>query len=476
MKKLDKLILKSYLGPMLLTFSIAMFVLVLNFLWRKVETLIGKGLDLSIILELFAYASATLVPMALPLAILLASIMTMGNFGENSELTAMKSAGISLWRVFRPLIVLSVIFSVLAFYFASFVIPTADLKVKQLASDIKDKKPALNIRPNEFYDQIDAYVVRVNAKNEKTNHMYGILIYNHSKDLGNVEVIKADSGYMYSAENNQTMIFDLYHGDVFSEDISGSNYHSRPLTRIHFEKQTLRFDVSDFALQKSSEDKYSDSYKVLDIKKLYSRIDSLQSTKQRFNTSYNNFLFRRLSLTTKVTSNSHKYDFYKDFDALAEIQKANINSQASEYMTALREEFNMNRLVKQNDDIYLTKHWIEFYRKFTLSLACIILFFIGAPLGAIIRKGGLGMPVVVSIIAFVIYYVIGTIGESAAKSGSLSPLVAMWLSSIIFFPIGLFLTLKATSDSKVLSGELWQRMFMKTKEKLIHKKHKIQNK
>ncbi len=441
-----------------------MFVLIMTFLWRKIETLIGKGLEFSTLLELFVYAAATMVPMAMPLSILLASIMTMGNFGEKYELVAMKSAGLSLWRVFRPLWILSIIFSIVAFYFASFVIPTADLKVKQLADDIRDKKPAINIRPNEFYNQISSYVIRIDSKDKKTNKMYGILIYNHSKEMGNVEVIKADSGYMYSAENNQTMIFKLYSGEVFSEDIKGDNYSTRPLTRISFKEQILRFDVSDFALQESDKEKYSDFYKVIDISKLYSRIDSLQKDLINNKENYLKYVQNKLNVS-KIEKDSQianiTYDFYKDYPLLDKNKRMETDSKSKESLFYMLEDYDNRMKMQDYDRIYINKHWIEFYRKFTLSIACIILFFIGAPLGSIIRKGGLGMPVVVSIIAFALYYVIGMIGESSAKSGSMLPLIAMWLSSIIFFPLGLLLTLKATSDSKVFSAENWQKIIVK---------------
>ena len=433
-----------------------MFVLVLNFLWRKIETLIGKGLEISTILELFLYAAAGFVPLALPLTILLASIMTMGNFGERSELTAMKSVGIPLWRVFRPLIVLSVIFAIIAFYFASFVIPSAELRTKQIASDIKDKKPAINIRAKEFYNDISNYVIRVDEKNEADNRMYGILIYDHSDDMGNTEVIKADSGYMYSTENNQTLVFKLFSGEVFKEDISGQNYTSRPLTRIRFEEQIMRFDVSNFALQKSEKDRYSDNYKVINIRQLYHQIDSLEAFCSDRKNNYLAYIESRLNIQCKNGSQAGKaevlqHDFYKDFSDLDEELKTRSASYSDNILADLYDSYKTNLDIEENDGLYITKHKIELYRKYTLSLACIILFFIGASLGAIIRKGGLGMPVVVSIISFTLYFTIGTIGESAAKSGTLSAFTAMWMSSFIFLPLGLLLTVKATSDSKIFS-------------------------
>ncbi|MBQ7984275.1 MAG: LptF/LptG family permease [Bacteroidales bacterium] len=465
MKKLDKLILKSYLGPLVLTFSISMFVLILEFLWRKVETLIGKGLDFTVFLKLFAYAGASLIPLALPLSVLLASIMTMGNFAEKSELTAMKSAGLPLWRVFRPLIILSLVLSAVAFYSASFVIPNAELKVKQILVDIRDTKPAINIRPNEFFTDISSYVIRVDKKEASSNKLYGIIIYDHSKNQGNVEVIKADSGYMYSVEKEQTLVFELYNGEVFSEDLSAGNMHTRPLTRIDFEKQTIRFDVSDFAFEEKDADRYSDGYKVINVLRLSRRIDTLENELAQRKQKYFSNLYSQLNIVLPESENTKqqtvKYDFYNDCAKMGSAFNKRTDSFCRSTIYDMNESYQTNMMIIDNDELYLTRHRIEFYRKFTLSLACIILFFIGAPLGAIIRKGGLGLPVVVSLLAFVIYYVIGTMGESAAKSGTLAPLIATWLSSIVFFPFGIFLTLKATSDSKLFSSENWYRLFAK---------------
>lgn len=454
---------------MLLTFSIAMFVLILQFLWQKMESLIGKGLDTMFIIEMLAYASATLVPMALPLAILLASIMTMGNLGEKYELVAMKAAGISLWRILSPLIIFAFFMSIVAFFFSNNVMPKAEEELKLMVYEMKSKKPAINIKPNEFYYDIENYVIRIGESDKKTGLMKDILIYDHSDNLGNNKVIKSDSGIMRSIDNGNTLLFELYDGENFQEDLKGEDFIKRPLTRIDFKKEVLRFDVSDFSLQEADSDRYKNSYKVMNIARLSKAIDSLEVAIVKDK----NFVLKTLKKDfyadkQGLLKNSNHRNFYKDYDTLSKEKKLNVDEYALSKLANVRSHY---QNVQENfkDDIeYLNRHKIEFHRKFALSLACVILFFIGAPLGAIIKKGGLGMPIVVSVISFIIYYVLGEMGNMLARSGTIAPWFGMWVSSIVFLPIGIFLTIKATSDAKILSAEEWKRklnlLFNKNKE------------
>lgn len=452
---------------MLLTFSIAMFVLILQFLWQKMESLIGKGLETMFILKMLAYASATLVPMALPLAILLASIMTMGNLGEKYELVAIKAAGISLWRILMPLIIFSLFMSVVAFFFSNNVMPKAEEELRLMVYEMKSKKPAINIRPNEFYYEIDSYVIRIGEKNKKTNAMKDILIYDHSGSMGESSVTKADSGTMKTLDNGNTLVFELYNGENFKEEINGDNAIKRPLTRIDFKKEVLRFDVSNFSLQEADSDRYKNSYKVMNITRLSHNIDSLSLAIERDKRVTLNILKRDFYAQKQDNENILKnYNFYSDYKQLDKEKRKMVDA----YATTKLENFQTHyQNVQENfkDDVeYLNRHKIEYHRKFALSLACLILFFIGAPLGAIIKKGGLGMPIVVSVISFIIYYVLGEMGNMLARSNTIPPWFGMWLSSIVFLPIGIFLTIKATSDAKILSAEEWKRKI----QKLLSKK------
>lgn len=444
-----------------------MFVLILQFLWQKMESLIGKGLETMFILKMLAYASATLVPMALPLAILLASIMTMGNLGEKYELVAIKAAGISLWRILMPLIIFSLFMSVVAFFFSNNVMPKAEEELRLMVYEMKSKKPAINIRPNEFYYEIDSYVIRIGEKNKKTNAMKDILIYDHSGSMGESSVTKADSGTMKTLDNGNTLVFELYNGENFKEEINGDNAIKRPLTRIDFKKEVLRFDVSNFSLQEADSDRYKNSYKVMNIARLSRNIDSLSLAIERDRRVTLNILKRDFYAQKQDDENMLKdYNFYSDYKQLDTEKRKMVDA----YATTKLENFQTHyQNVQENfkDDVeYLNRHKIEYHRKFALSLACLILFFIGAPLGAIIKKGGLGMPIVVSVISFIIYYVLGEMGNMLARSNTIPPWFGMWLSSIVFLPIGIFLTIKATSDAKILSAEEWKRKI----QKLLSKK------
>ena len=435
-----------------MTFSIAMFVLILQFLWQKMESLIGKGLDTVVLMKMIAYACATLVPMALPLAILLASIMTLGNFSEKYELAAIKASGISLWRVLRPLIVLNLILSALAFYFSNNIMPKADQELRTMIYEIKAKKPAINIKPNEFYSEIDNYTIRIADRDNKSGMMKDVLIYDHSNVNKESNVIRADSGYMYTTEKGNTLVFELLDGESFMEETYGDNFFTRPLTRIEFKKQIIRFDISNFSLQEADSDKYKNHYKVMNIAGLSRAIDSLEV--DIANTNQREFAIIAKDLSGKVLRFQEdntieeltNRDYYKDYALVNAMDKKDIDDFARIRCGNTRANFENRMNNNKLDADYLNRHKIEYHRKFTLSLACIILFFIGAPLGAIIKKGGFGMPIVVSIIAFIIYYTMGQIGSMLARSDTLTPFVGMWLSSFVFLPIGIILTIKATSD------------------------------
>ena len=470
MKKLDKLIIKSYLGPLVMTFSLSLFVFLLQFLWKQIEQIIGKGLGIEVILELVLYACATLVPMALPLAILLASIMTLGNFGEKYELVAMKAAGISLWRVLRPLIVVSILLSIMAFFFSNNVIPTANMRLKTIMYEVKTKKPTLNIKPNQFYSEIENYTIRIGSKDKEGRNMKDIIVYDHSKDLGNVNVTIADSGQMYSTPDGNTLVFQLYSGFTFDEDVAESKIHTRPLMRLNFKQQILRFDISDFAYKEAENDRYEGHYKMLDIQALNRNLDTLHKNESMLLGSISSVA--KNNLTINSLSNQKQENFYSKLSSLSSDRKKEIDNVTSTKVEFLYNEINANLLRLSSEQDMIRRHQIELHRKFTLSVACLILFFIGAPLGAIIRKGGLGMPIVVSSLAFIIYYIVGTMGENAAREEEIPVWVGMWLSTFIFLPVGLFLTAKATTDAGIMNAEAWG----KTIEKIVNKIKKIYKK
>lgn len=446
-----------------MTFSLSLFVFLLQFLWKQIEQIIGKGLGADVILELVLYACATLVPMALPLALLLASIMTMGNFGERYELVAMKAAGVSLWRILRPLIILSVLFSIMAFFFSNKVIPVANMKLRTIMYEVKTKKPTLNIKPNQFYSEIENYTIRIGSKDKAGVNMKDIIVYDHSKDLGNVSVTLADSGQMYATPDGNTLIFRMFSGYTFDEDISGENIASRPLMRLNFEEQVLMFDISDFAYQETDDNRYEGHYKMLDIKALNNNLDTLNYNANIIIDNISRLSQENFKIETKANTSNH--NFYSKLQSLPKEVQQSIDNIVSNKIEFMCNETNASIVKLESEVDMIRRHEIELHRKFTLSAACLILFFIGAPLGAIIRKGGLGMPIVVSALAFIIYYIVGTMGENAAREGELPIWLGMWLSTIVFLPIGLFLTTKATSDAGLLNADVWAKII----EKIVNK-------
>lgn len=450
----------------------------MQFLWKWIDELAGKGLSFTVITELLMYVSASLVPMALPLAILLASIMTFGNLGENSELIALKSAGISLQRIMAPLIFFMVFMSILAFFFSNNVMPYANLKMQSLLYDVSQKRPEFQIREGVFYNGIDNYSIRINHKDSKTNLLRDIKIYDHSDGKGNVNVTTADSGYMkMTADSNLVMI--LINGYSYTElpEDRKSYYQKRtfPDRRDHFERQEIILPLRGFEFNRTDESLFKGGYKMMNLRQLKTTTDSL---KKLFN------LEKRQMYKQIVSGNYFRNDshFQKELNKPSDTAKAkaitevnldsiyntfdletrkNMIQQALNLARSARGHITNEKETFYNDEKRIRRHEIEWHRKFTLSFACLIFFFIGAPLGAIIRRGGLGMPVVVSVLFFVFYYVVSLMGEKFARESVIPTFEGMWLSSVILLPLGVFLTYKATTDSAILNIDVYYEFFKK---------------
>jgi lipopolysaccharide export system permease protein len=468
LKKIYTLIIKSYLGPLVFTFFIALFILLMQFLWMYIDDLVGKGLEWYIIAELLFYASSTFVPLALPLAILLSSIMTFGNLGEHYELVAMKAAGISLRKIMKPLVILSFMISGIAFFFSNNVLPVANLKFKSLLYDVRKQKLAFDIKEGIFYDDMEGFVMRVGSKDDDDKTIHDVMIYNHTDKRGNTDLTVARYGWMESTPEGRYLIITLFDGYNYRENIDQKDYYkTKPFQRTRFAKEIRRFDLSAFELSRTNEELFKKNYQMLNIKQLNDAIDSL-------NTIY----FKRKNVVARDFAK--QYFFYSRIDSAAFIEAMESdtgqldilagfsNQQADKIMQrALEQARNLKRMVDTYDHDYLSreehiaKHKIAWHKKFTLSFACLLLFFIGAPLGAIIRKGGFGLPVVISVFFFIIYHILSITGEKAAKAGALDVYFGMWLSSIALLPLGIFLTYKATTDSPLLDTESWKKRFQK---------------
>lgn len=454
MKTLYSFTLKSYIAPFIATFCISIFVLLMQFIWLYIDDLVGKGLEWYILAKFIFYVCITLVPMALPLAILLSSLMTFGNLAENYELVAMKSAGLSLHKIMRPLTVVSVFISLTAFYFSNNVLPWANLKMKSMLFDITHSKPTINIKEGIFYNGISGYSIRVAKKGKDGKLLKDVTIYDHRLFQGNNKVTFADSGRMELPAGKSVMIITLYNGYNYDDMLEDEKQmQTRPLRRDKFREQEVRLDLSDFKMNKTDESLFKTSYEMQNVSQLREALDSMKikNSKRSMETAKqlsNNYYAR--SSTYLIIADSSKKELISStnfYSSLPLPDRARVLETALNVARSAKTYVETNAEQKTFEEQTVHKFEIELHKKFTLSIACLILFFIGAPLGAIIRKGGLGMPVVVSIIFFLLFYVISIVGEKLVKEGSLPAYIGMWIAPFVLLPMGVFLTYKASIDS-----------------------------
>jgi lipopolysaccharide export system permease protein len=485
MKKLYQYITKSFLGTFVLTFFIVVFIWVMQFVWLYVDDLVGKGLEIKIIAELLFYTSITAIPMSLPLALLLALLMCFGNLGEHYELVAMKASGISMWRAMRPLLTFALALSVLAFFISNSLIPIATLKWRTLLTDVQRQKLAFNIKEGVFYKDIDNFVIFVEKKGKDGSHIYGVKIYDHSDHYGNTKIISADSGMMAMSPNQRNIIFTLYNGYNYT-DLTPENYkETRPFERMSFKQEQIKFSLASFDLTRSSEDMYKSYQQMMNIRQLSSSLDSLErrydSKQEAFTQGFSRRWANYYSLRTGIppegivnplpdsiaadTNIVLSWPLLARFDQ--ETRNIIVNMAIGSAQNA-KDNIAFNKLDLGTQVENINKHRKEWHKKFTLSIACIIFFFIGAPLGSIIRKGGLGLPVVISVVFFIIYHLISTIAERMAVFGDLNMFLGVWLSSLVLLPVGLFFTFKATTDAALFDGDSWKKFFQK-----LFKHHKV---
>ncbi|MBX2906283.1 MAG: LptF/LptG family permease [Taibaiella sp.] len=470
MKKLDVLLIRSFIGPFVVTFFVALFVLVMQFFWLYMDELIGKGVGVFLLIELLVYMAAVLVQLALPLAILLSSIMTFGNLGENFELVAIKSSGISLLRFMKPLVILIIIMSGLAFVFANNVMPVANLKALSLLYDLRNKKPAMIIRPSQFNNDLQGYSIRVGSMDKDGKKITDVLIYDHSDMMGNNKVVMAKEGEIVPSPDKQSLIFKLRDGWQYHEGYKNGS-HDYTQVRMHFDEWDKDFDLSGMKFTRSSEEGFRNANQMMNVSQLTVAIDSLKKQKERSAGTLQTYVAQYVVLETQGKP--------KDAVVAALASKATVPGERR-YDTSFRElvpEASQKAMVQQLtnnvrnfkslvdvmalDSRLQTENWmkyeIELHRKFTLSFACLLLFLIGAPLGAIIRKGGLGMPLVVAVTFFVIFHILNISGEKLAKSEAVKPWMGMWMSTIILLPLALWLIAKARNDSRIFTKEWYTR-------------------
>jgi lipopolysaccharide export system permease protein len=480
-KKVDRFVLKSFIGPLIFTFFIVLIILILQFLWMYIDELAGKGLGFKIVVELIYHFALTFVPMALPLAILLASLMTFGNMGEFSELSALKSSGIPLQRIMRSLIVLIGLIAVISFFFSNNVYPYAFEKARTLLYDIRQKKPDINIQAGTFYNGVPDFSIKITTKDPVSNRLDNLIIYDHRDRRGNTSVILADSGYMKTTPDGTGLIMTLYNGYSYNEieeknvNVAARKYPSR---KDVFKEQTIVISLTGFDLERSEEGLFKSFASMLNISQLTYYIDSLNKKYNEKNinqfTEFNNtklyyerYYIPGLAILAGIPDTMKKNKEFNTkvlFDSLTVFEKRTVLVKAIENL-----KDGNSFLAQKNESLHnevkaIKMYEVEWNKKLTMSFACLVFFFIGAPLGAIIRKGGLGTPAVISVFFFVIHYVISISGQKLAEEDVVGTFAGMWAASYIFLPIGIYLTYKATTDSAVMNIETYLSFFRKIRD------------
>ena len=460
-KKLDKLILKSFLGPFIVTFFIAFFVLMMQTLWKYLDDLVGKGLDFATISQFLWYASASLLTLSMPIAILISSIMTFGNLGESFELVAIKSAGISLLRFMRPLVFVAVLLSGITFLFANYVIPYTQLKFVTLYNDIFYKKPAFDLKEGVFFTHIPTYAIKIGRKDADGKTIHNVLIYEQSNSIQD-NCIVAETGVMTVSPDKKFLEFNLQNGFRYQERGNSSD-SSTEYIRLGFKTFKKLFDLSALQIGKTSDTIYQGNFKMKSIRLLNKGLDSLNKIDDSLYKKMNNEV-DRYAHYLKISDSTWKKNIAaakpQSIDKLIpDSARSNVYESALNTATFMRNSIQTNNAEIINKKTDIKFHKLEWHRKFSLSLACLVLFFIGAPLGSIIRKGGLGMPLVVAIIFFLIFHLLNMFGEKFVKEEITSPFVGMWLAIFVLVPIGIFLTYKAMHDSQLFSKEFYNRVF-----------------
>jgi lipopolysaccharide export system permease protein len=468
MKKLDLFILKSYLGPLIMTFFIALFILLMQFVWKYIDDLVGKGLEWYLIVKLLFYASSTFVPLALPLAILLSSLMMFGNLGEHYELVTMKAAGISLSRIMRPLIIVSICVSALAFYFANVVLPFANLKFHSLLFDIREKKLSFNLKEGVFYPGIEGFVIRIGNKDKDGNTIRDVMVYDHTKHQGNVSLTTAEWGKMELSPDKKFLVFRLYNGTNYEERVDlRNNEATHPFQRSNFSEQYQMFDLSAFQLTRTDENLFKKNYEMQNIYQLSKSIDSIKLQLAAERKSYEKSFLNSLHFSDKKEliqpgrgDTSFRFNPSVVYNFKAENRKPILETALTSVKGA-RENLKSTQESLYTKNKLIFKHQVVFHKKFSFSIACFLLFFIGAPLGAIIRKGGLGLPAVISTLFFILFWVISIFGEKYAVEGDVPPWQGIWFASAVLMPIGIFLTIRATNDASLFDIDSWSNLAKK---------------
>lgn len=469
-KKIDIFVFKAYSLLFVGTFFICLFIFMMQFMWRYVDELIGKGLTLDVLAHFFYYVGLTLIPMSLPLAILLASLITFGNLGERFELLSMKAAGIPLIRILQPIIIFNILLCIGSFYFQNVTGPEAQKKFYTLIYSMKQKSPELEIPEGIFYSEIPGYNIFVEKKGKENGMLYGVMIYSTTDGYEDAQIVLADSAELKTTADEKHLMLTMYAGERFRNMQAQGNMMARanvPYMRETFIQETdlIPFD-NNFNMMDANV--FSGSAQTKNLREIETGLDSLAHKSDSIgrslfaylqNTTYRRKVNIASQDSAKIARQTLNFDTL--YSQLTVSQQQSILRNAMQKSTVATNEYEFRGLISKDIDQSTRTHWVEWHKKFTLSLACLFFFFIGAPLGAIIRKGGLGVPVVISVTIFIFYYIINVSGEKMAKSGEWVPWFGEWLSSMVLCPIGIFLTYKANKDSAVFNIEAYINVIRK---------------
>ena len=462
LKKLDKLILKAFAGPFLLTFAVVQFILLTHTLLKYLDDIIGKDLGTAVLLQLLFYFSVLIVPVSLPLAVLLSSLMTYGNLGEHHELTAIKASGIALTRILRPVLLLTVGLAVGAFWFNETIVPRANLKAYSLLWDVRQQKLALDIREGVFYNGIPGYTIKVDKKTgENGDRLHGVMIYDHTQKSGNATVMLADSGRMFTNPSGSYLNLELYRGHSYVEQPDAQDRAGASFIRQAFDKNLVTFSLASFGMSRTKEDLFKENRMMLNISQLHYATDSVQKKlrlEQQQLPRQMNAYYSYIRFDTMGRAANRKVEAWQVPGKRLTPVTAPIIEQATNRARNLQSYANTSaeRLNDYARNSALFR--IEIYRKYSQSVAVLLMFLIGAPLGAIIKKGGLGVPILISILFFIVYYVVSIMGEKYGREFVMPVGVGMWMSNMVLLPAGLFFLYQAYNDSGLLELDFWRRL------------------
>jgi len=476
LKKLDKYLLKAFLGPFFAILLIVVFILLLQFLWLYIDELVGKGLGLKVILEFLWWGSATMLPLSMPLAVVLSSMMTMGSMAENSELIALKSAGIPLSRILRPVMLTSATLAVGAFFVSNNLVPTAYNKIYELRENILKTKDEIKIPSKTFYNGIEGYVLRVEENDSRSGMMHNVMVYDHTSGKGNVSLTIADSAVMRMSEDKTFLTFALYNGTNYQEDNSYMGRDTtRQLQRTEFTCQELIIPVDNYKFEKTSTGRYSDQAKCMRLIDLMHDQDSIRVGLDSIRREQlRAFRMDRALMYSGQLDSARRAVLHSVFD-LSLVKAPSLDDNINIHNNAINNVSSLIATLSTFDrdtyapDFTLKLVDIEVYKKFSVALICFLLFFIGAPLGALIRKGGIGMPAIVSVLFFVLYYIIDIIGSKLARDGAVNPFIGTFIACLVLAPIGAFFTYKAINDEPILGTDGLKNRFNKIKRYIMEK-------